>query len=649
MDKTYSCFKIIFSKHFVRKLKKGYIEEKLNVIQIQMKGKSIEEKYKKLTDSEHILLRPGMYISSTKPTTGNKWLIENDKMILREVNYVSGFLKLFDEIIMNSIDESKREGSKLNTIKVSIKENEISVWDNGGIVVAKHKEQNMWVPEMIFSETKAGSNFDETDERTWSGTNGIGSVCVNIFSKEFKVTTCDGKNTFHQVFSNNMSERTQPVIKKGKINATQISYLPDYERFGMTNLDETHFKLIQKRVFDVAGCNPKLKVYFNDEEIKIKSFEDYVKFYEEEFYHETNSDSSWSISITSSDSGFKQVSFVNSTETFDGGNHVDYVLNQIITLLREFFQKKHKVDVKPSEIKNHIAIYLDTTIINPMFSSQTKEKLITEVKDFGYQFIPSEKLIKWVLKSEIVNSILDWIQRKKDADESKLARELNKNLSKLKVEKLIDAKGKDRKKCSISIFEGLSAASAFRKYRDTQTQGAFSLRGKFINAAEISIQKLTQNEEVLNLMASIGLKFGQKLDLDKLRYNKILIYADQDFDGFSIAALLMNFFYKFWPEIIESGFLYKVETPIVVVKNKKSKKKTSFYTQKEYNDWLQKIDPKGFEIEYKKGLAALVDDEYSEIIQNPILTKITIDDISKESLNIWFGKDSELRKKELLK
>jgi DNA topoisomerase-2 len=111
----------------------------------------------------------------------------------------------------------------------------------------------------------------------------------------------------------------------------------------------------------------------------------------------------------------------------------------------------------------------------------------------------------------------------------------------------------------------------------------------------------------------------------------------------------MNFFYKFWPEIIENGLLYKVETPIVVVKNKKSKKKTSFYTQKEYNDWLKKIDPKGFEIEYKKGLAALVDDEYSEIIQNPILTKITVDDISKESLNIWFGKDSELRKKELLK
>jgi DNA topoisomerase-2 len=316
--------------------------------------------------------------------------------------------------------------------------------------------------------------------------------------------------------------------------------------------------LIQKRVIDVAGCNPKLKIFFNDEEIKIKSFDDYVKFYEEEFYHETNSDSSWSVAITSSDSGFKQVSFVNSTETFDGGTHVDYVLNQIITLLREFFQKKHKVDVKPSEIKNHIAIYLNTTIINPMFSSQTKEKLITEVKDFGFQYTPSDKLVKWIMKSEIVNSVLDWIQRKKDAEESKLTREVNKSLSKIKVDKLIDAKSKDREKCTLSIFEGDSASSAFRQYRNPQYQGAFPLRGKFINVMEVPNTKVIQNQEVKNLLASIGLKMGESPK--DLRYGKILIYTDQDHDGMSIAGLLMNFFAKYWPELFEEERICKVES-----------------------------------------------------------------------------------------
>jgi DNA gyrase/topoisomerase IV subunit B len=111
----------------------------------------------------------------------------------------------------------------------------------------------------------------------------------------------------------------------------------------------------------------------------------------------------------------------------------------------------------------------------------------------------------------------------------------------------------------------------------------------------------------------------------------------------------LNFFYKFWPEIFDNPIIFKAETPIVVVKNLKSKKKTSFYTQDSYNEWINKINPKEWNIEYKKGLAALLDDEYSEIIQNPILTRITSDDISKDSLNIWFGKDSELRKKEMLK
>ena len=120
-------------------------------------------------------------------------------------------------------------------------------------------------------------------------------------------------------------------------------------------------------------------------------------------------------------------------------------------------------------------------------------------------------------------------------------------------------------------------------------------------------------------------------------------------DGNAITALLINFLYKFWPELFESPMVFKAETPIVVSKNLKSKKKISFYTQDEYNKWLSSINSKEWEIEYKKGLAALVDDEYSEIINNPRLTQITTDNISKEYLNIWFGKDSELRKIEMLK
>jgi DNA topoisomerase-2 len=318
--------------------------------------------------------------------------------------------------------------------------------------------------------------------------------------------------------------------------------------------------------------------------------------------------------------------------------------------MREFFLKKHKVDIKPSELRNHMTLFLNSTVINPSFSSQTKEKLITEVKEFGSTFEVSPKFIQSILKSEIVNSILDWIQQKKNADDNKLQRELNKKLSKIKVEKLIDAKGKDRWKCSLGLFEGDSAAGAFRKYRTPDSMGAFSLRGKFINVSEITNQKLVQNTEAVNLMASIGLKLGQPIDIKSLRYGRVLIYTDADVDGNSISGLLINFFYKYWPEMFERRMVYKVETPIVVASAKDKKKgKMFFYTQAEYNEWESKVDLKNWEVSYKKGLAALVDDEYKDIINDPRLTLLTKDDVSETSLDIWFGKNSDLRKTELLK
>ena len=612
--------------------------------------KKIEEKYKVLDQISHILLRPQTYVGSNKPNKSLRNIIVDGKIQQKELTFIPSFIKLFDEVITNSVDEHQRN-KNLNKIDVlvDIENNKISIKDNGGIPIKIHKEYNQYVPEVIFGNLMSGSNYDDSDERVVAGLNGLGSKLTNVFSEEFIVSSCDGKKHFSQIFRNNMREREQPVIKKSKDNHTQITYKPDLSKFGIDSIDEDHFKMIEKRVYDLAGLNPQISFTFNGSKLKFQSFEDYIMMYTDKFFYETNKEKTWSVGVSHSEDGFQQISFVNSTDTYDGGSHVDYILNQILAQLREFFQKKHKVDVKPSELKNHICLFLNSTVVNPSFSSQTKEKLITEVKDFGFQFQVSEKLIKQILKSEIVNSVLDWIQQKKSADESKLARELNKNLAKIKVDKLIDAKGKERWKCSLALFEGDSASSAFRKYRDPQYQGAFSLRGKFINAAEINTQKLIQNNEVVNLMGALGLKLGQKVVPGTLRYGRILFYCDADHDGSSIVGLLINFLYKYWPELFESPMVFKAETPIVVSKNLKSKKKISFYTQDEYNKWLSSINSKEWEIEYKKGLAALVDDEYSEIINNPRLTQITTDDVSKEYLNIWFGKDSELRKIEMLK
>jgi len=417
-------------------------------------SKNIEEKYKILEQIDHVLLRPQTYVGSDKLTNKDCWILDNGYMVIKNINYVPSFIKIFDEIIMNCVDESKRGGSKLNTIKVNISGDEISVWDNGGIPVVMHKTYKIYVPEVIFGNLMSGSNYDDNESRTYAGLNGLGAKLTNIFSKEFKVITCDGKKKFIQVFSENMRNKGTPKISKSSDRHTEIKYNPDFKKFGMNKIDKDHSLMIQKRVFDVAGSNPKLKIYLNGKIITIKSFEDYIKTYTEDPIFEESKDKSWSIGIAPSNDGFQQVSFANSTETCDGGTHLDYVLNQVINHLREFFKKKHKVDVKPSELKNHMFFFLNSTVINPSFSSQTKEKMITEIKDFGYEYKVSETFIKRILKSEIIESILDWIDQKKIADESKTARQLNKSLGKVRVEKLIDAKGKDRWKCSMGIFEG---------------------------------------------------------------------------------------------------------------------------------------------------------------------------------------------------
>jgi DNA topoisomerase-2 len=609
---------------------------------------SIEKKYQRLTDTEHVLLRPGMYVGSIKPHAEEVFIVDKtdvEKFKLEEVTYNPGFLKLFDEIVSNSVDEHKRTTS-LNKIEVTINRETgwIYVKDNGGIPVQIHKEYNEWVPEMIFSNLKTGSNFDDSEDRIVVGTNGVGSTLTNIFSKIFTIITCDGKNRFEQTFSDNMSKRTTPKITKAKNNFTEISWLTDFERFGMLGIDDESFKMIQKRLYDIAACNLSVKIYLNGELINFKSFSQYAEMYTSNILFEQSPN--WKIGIGHSTNGFRAVSFVNSVETKDGGTHVNSIAGQIIQALREMIKKKHRVDVKPNEIKQHLFLFIDCTIINPGFSSQTKEKLITEPKDFGSLHEITEKTLKKIFSSEIIESILDWIEKKKAAEERAKLRRLNNGLDKTKVIKLVDAKKSgNRDSCTLAIFEGDSAMGAFREYRDPQTQGAFPLRGKFVNVREIKDSQVVQNKEVQALMAAIGLKIGH--EPKDLRYGKILFYTDSDLDGHSIAGLLINFFGKYWPELFEEGRVQKVETPLMVAK--KGKSTLSFYTDAEYKEWESKQSSlNAWGIEYKKGLAALENEEYEEIIKRPKAFSLMKDPAFDFTLNVWFSGDSDPRKKKIL-
>lgn len=450
--------------------------------------KTIEETYQKLDQRDHILLRPGMYIGETTLTKESIYILNENKMEEKLIEYSPGFLKIFDEILSNAIDHSVRDPTA-NTIKVSISENEISVFNNGkGIPVVLHKEHDVYIPELVFGNLLAGSNYDDTQQRTVAGTNGLGATLANIFSKEFIIETIDAENQkkFIQTFTNNMSSKTPPKITKNSGKSyTKITFTPDYSKFGMKGLNAETMHLLKRRTFDcIATTDKRVKVYFNNIPFPCKGMSDYAKFFSDNAICETVD--TWDISIIPSDT-FKQISFVNGNLTSNGGKHVDYIVNQITSKLKTLIEKKKKItDLKTSVIKDRLFLILKSVVVNPHFNSQTKETLTTQPKDFGVSITVPDKFINKLFNSSITEDILSIFKQK---ELSSLSKTDGKKKSKISIPNLEDAIHAGTSKsddCTLILTEGLSAMTFAMWGRSVHQDGmkkygVYALKGKCVS------------------------------------------------------------------------------------------------------------------------------------------------------------------------
>ncbi len=616
-----------------------------------MQQKTLEQKYQWIQDEvEYILKRPEIMIGSTSRQAVEIYSLKNNKLVSTQINASPGLFQIFNEIISNSVDEHLRN-NVIDAIKVKLntKTGEISVWDNGGIPIIMHSEYNLYIPDLIVSKLRSGSNFDDTENRIVAGRNGVGSSITNIFSKKFTIKSADGKKQFQRTYRDNLSVFEDFKIENSKEHYTEIKFTPDYKRFDYTIIDKDLIDWIRFKIINVAACNSGLKIVLDVDGVKekyqYKSFKEFSDLFEsaaEDIIFEESKD--WSIAIKLSTKGFNHISFVNSLSVPEGGEHVEYIANQITDWLREKIKKKYKVNITPYGIKQHLFLFINSTIINPAFGSQTKQKLSTKPVDFGTEHIVSEKFLNKLFNSEICASIIDWAKKKEEEAKERDLRIENRKIHKVIVDKLIDAKNTDRSGCILLITEGDSAKSGARKYMDNKIHGLFPLRGKVKNVSKIESLDVYKNKELKDLMAAVGLKIGEKAT--DLRYNEIRIMSDSDTDGDAIAGLLINFFYTFWPELYEQGKVFRILTPVVVAKH--NKEVLEFYSETEYNHWLHKLketELKKWDISYKKGLAALENEEYKKIIQSPKLIQFKLDENSKELLEIWFGRETDLRKK----
>lgn len=636
-----------------------------------MKNKTIEEIYQKKDLHQHILDRPDTYIGSTKIVCEEQYIFddEKNKIIKKVIEYNPGLIKIFDEILVNAIDHTVRDNSA-TFIKVEINNNNIiSIMNNGkGIPVIKHKEHQVYIPEMIFGQLLTSSNYNDNDKRVVGGVNGLGSKACNVYSNFFSVETVDEERSlyYYQEFKNNMFEKTEPIIKKSKNKSyTKISFKPDYKRFKMKELSKDTISLMIKRVYDCTACtNKNISVYYNNEKLKQKDFQQYISlFTEEKIVYEKfeKDDFIWEYAVYTNES-YDQVSFVNGIATLQGGRHVEYILNQIIKKLSEMIQSKKKIEnIKPSYIRDKLHLFVRSTIINPNFSSQTKELLTTPVKDFGCKVEVSDQFITKIYKnSGIVEEIISFTKYKNQRELQKTT-DTTKRKVRLHIANLEDAHNagtSKSKNCTLILTEGLSAktfAMSGLSVIGRDNYGCFPLKGKSLNVREATQKQLLENEEINNLKQIIGLQHGKKYDkksIESLRYGSVCMLADQDLDGVHIKCLLVNMFHIWWPELLEiPGFLISMKTPIVKVT--KGINEVPFYTIKDFNNWEKNnSNSKSWNIKYYKGLGTSTAKEAKDIfktMKNNIIKYISpIKENTDKSIILAFEKKQADARKEWL-
>ena len=603
---------------------------------------------------EPVRKRPGMYIGSTD---------------------TNGLHHLINEVVDNSIDEAL--AGFCDTINVDInKDGSCSITDNGrGIPTGINKEEGKSAVELVLTKLHAGGKFGDGGYKISGGLHGVGLACVNALSEWLEVEVKQNGKIYKQTYNRGIPQRDLAEVGSATTTGTKVTFLPDDEVFETTVFE---YDRIRKRLRELAFLNNGITIVITDhrEENKSETFHyegGIVEFVDEMnegkqcilkkpiFIKTLSKDGTGDIELAFQyNDGYKEVihGYANNINTIEGGTHIEGFKKALLKTINEYGHKlkilKDADKLTGDDVREGITAIVSVKLQDPQFEGQTKTKL-------GNSYMQTEvynavcDLFGTYLEENPDDAralILRSVTAQRAREAANAARTMARRKGALESTtlpgKLADCTDKDPTHCEIYIVEGDSAGGTAKQCRDRRFQAILPLRGKILNVEKARLNHVLANEEIKAMITAFGGGVGQEFDTSKLRYHKIICMTDADVDGAHIRILLLTFFYRYMPGLIENGFVYSAMPPLY--KLQKGKRIEYCYSEEEKVQKVNEMGTKGLDIQRYKGLGEMDKEQLWDTTMNPAnrgLIQIKMADAieADKIFTLLMGDAPELRRK----
>jgi DNA gyrase subunit B len=609
------------------------------------------EQIQVLEGREHVRRRPSMYIGSTTTT---------------------GLHHLVYEVVDNAVDEAL--AGYCNRIVVTLHaDGSCSVEDNGrGIPVDIHKKEGLSALELVLTRLNAGGKFGGGGYKVSSGLHGVGVSAVNFLSERLQVWVHLGGKVYYMEFERGVPKGPVKAVDKTDHTGTVVRFWPDPQIFPDTHLDR---EVIQHRLREMAYLNKRLEIALADETIgftntfyfeggivsfvralnRDKAVINPVPFYVDREVEDTQVE----IALQYNDTFVENVfAFANTIHTIEGGSHLTGFRAGLTNVLNRYARKagilkEQDPNLSGEDVREGLVAVVSVKVLEPQFEGQTKGKLgnaevqghvsiaLTEGMSQYLEENPSdgrrivEKSLTAARAREAARKARDLVQRKSLLESSTLPG------------KLADCAERDPAQCELYIVEGDSAGGTAKGGRDRRTQAILPLRGKILNVEKARLDKVLTSDEIRNLITAMGAGVGDNFNIEKMRYHRVITMTDADVDGSHIRTLLLTFFFRYFPQVIDKGYLYMAQPPLFKVF--KGKQVVWCHSEGDRDRALRQLG-KNAESARMKGLGEMNAEELWQTTMNPatrVLLQVKVDDVAavNDTFEKLMGPDVEPRKK----